>query len=531
MYPESTSSAYRETWQLQKPAARGAGGVVVSQHYAASEVGAAVLADGGNAVDAALATSFAVSVCEPWMSGIGGCGSMLVYDASAMGGGSAATDQHYSIDFGVRAPQTLDPGDYPLTGDTAGDLFSWPEVVDNRNVYGPGSIAVPGYVRGVEAAATMFASRPWRELMAPAIALCREGMAVDWYASLKIASAARIINQFASTRSVYLDDQGLPPVGEWGGPLPRITLGNLGDTLEQLSHAGADDYYTGDIAASLLADAKALGCALSAADLAAYQTSIQPPLHGRYGGADIYAMPGLCAGPTLLDALQRVDHSGDVPYRPPYSDYADALVAAYAHRLATMGHNDSPQSPSCTTHICVADRFGNVVSLTQTLLSLFGSKVVLPNTGVLMNNGIMWFDPRPHLPNSLAAGKQPLANMCPALLRQGQSVSAIGASGGRRIMAAVMQMIGFIVDAKMTPEQAAHAPRVDVSGGDVLTLDNRLPPEVAATIGERHDFQWAPNGVYPALYACPSIAMSGDDGVATGAAYVASPWAYACAVD
>ena len=117
-----------------------------------------------------------------------------------------------------------------------------------------------------------------------------------------------------------------------------------------------------------------------------------------------------------------------------------------------------------------------MVAVTTTLLSSMGSRVVLPGSGVLMNNGVMWFDPRPGQPNSIAPGKRPLTNMLPVILRDGdQPVLAAGASGGRRIMAAVLQMVSFVADFGMDPEAAAHQPRIDVSGPDGVSADRRLP--------------------------------------------------------
>src|SRR5262249_58662076 len=159
-----------------------------------------------------------------------------------------------------------------------------------------------------------------------------------------------------------------------------------------------------------------------------------------------------------------------------YLAFADALDQAYATRLATMG--DSGPAPSCTTHLSVVDRHGNMAALTQTLLARFGSKVPLPETGILMNNGIMWFDPRPGRPNSLAPAKRPLCNMCPVILaRDGQPWLAAGGSGGRRILAAVTQLLNFVVDFGFDAAAAAHHPRVDVSGTSTISADPRLAPE------------------------------------------------------
>ena len=140
-----------ETWNLTKPAVTGRHGLVASHHYRASEIGANILAEGGNAVDAAVAASLAIGTVEPWMSGLGGGGFMLVY--------LARENKTYAVDFGMRAPQTLDPKDYPLAQGVGSDLFQWPAVVDNRNLLGFSAIAVPSYVAGISAALQRFGSR------------------------------------------------------------------------------------------------------------------------------------------------------------------------------------------------------------------------------------------------------------------------------------------------------------------------------------------------------------------------------------
>ena len=177
----------------------------------------------------------------------------------------------------------------------------------------------------------------------------------------------------------------------------------------------------------------------------------------------------------------------------------------------------------------VVDREGNLVALTQTLLSLFGSRVMFPATGVLLNNGVMWFDPRPGRPNSIAAGRRPLANMCPVTVeRSGGDRFALGASGGRRIMPAVMQLVSFLVDFGLDLEDAFHAPRIDASGGRSVTVDpevsrRRLRPPSA--IGTRSN-----SGRTRSTRRCMLVRTGAGalrDGDRIGAAYVMSPWALA----
>src|SRR5690606_8572000 len=140
-----------------------------------------------------------------------------------------------------------------------------------------------------------------------------------------------------------------------------------------------------------------------------------------------------------------------------YQAMARALDAAFRTRLNDMGDHENPTSPPCTTHFSVVDRHGNMCAVTQTLLSIFGSRVVSPSTGLLLNNGIMWFDPEPGKPNSLAPNARVLANYCPVVgVRANDCQFAIGASGGRKILGAVMQLSSFLLDHGMTLEQAFH---------------------------------------------------------------------------
>lgn len=475
-------------------------------------------------MDAAVAAGFAIGTVEPWMSGIGGCGYMVVYVAEE--------HQSYAVEFGVKSSGSLDPANYPLIAGTGPDLFTWPSVAENRNIMGPHSIAVPGMVAGLDRALEVFGTMGWRDVLAPATRLAEEGMQVDWHGTLKIASAAADLSRFEHSSRVFMPN-GFVPVGEWTGPLPSIRLGELARTLRRLADAGAADFYRGEIAADIVSDAVALGINLDAEDLASYQPHLSEVERGGYRGAEIDIVPGLTAGPTLKYALaslaENLTPDTAMPDARAYTAYARSLYDAYDHRLAFIGDVPDTSSPSCTTHINVADRHGNLVALTITLLSLFGSKVMLPRTGILMNNGVMWFDPRPDRPNSIAPDKRPLSNMCPVvLLRDDGQRFALGASGGRRIMPAVFQLVSFLTDYRMSVDAAIHQPRLDVSGAETVTLDSALPPDVVEAVSSAHQARTMPNGVYPNLFACPSIVSHDPQtGRNAGGAFVMSPRAAA----
>lgn len=517
-----------QNWVVRKPIARSRGGIVASQNRIAAQVGARVLAGGGNAVDAAVAAGFALAAVEPWNSGLGGIGYLLVY---------RARERRVSVvDFGPVAPRGLKLSDYSLAGrgKTSRDLFTWPAVKGDRNVHGPLSIAVPGQVDGLGLALERFGTMKLGEALAPAIELAERGLAVDWYLTLKVATMARELARYPATRAVWLPE-GFPPVTAPGAPLERLRLKGLAATLRRLARAGRRDFYEGAIAASIAKDLRRLGARLGAQDLREYRARIVEPLTADYHGAQLAVAPHLTAGPSLLRALEALRGTRFQP-RGPHADaylaYARVLREAYEERLATMGDTaGDPRAPECTTHLNVIDREGNLVALTQTLLSVFGSKVLLPATGILMNNGIMWFDPRPGRPNSIAPGKRPLTNMCPVIVRRGGAPwFAIGASGGRKILPAVLQICSFLIDHDMYLEDAFHHPRIDASGGDTVAMDPRLPIAVRKALAEAFPTQEIELVVYPTNYACPSAVLrEPKTGEHSGVSDVMSPWSGAVA--
>ena len=187
-------------------------------------------------------------------------------------------------------------------------------------------------------------------------------------------------------------------------------------------------------------------------------------------------------------------------------------------------------NPTSTTHITAIDREGTIAALTTTLLSSFGSRYVLPGTGILMNNGVMWFDPQPGRPNSIGPGKRGLTNMCPVIVaRDRQPWFGVGASGGRRILAAVLQLASFIVDFGMDPETAAHHPRIDVSGEDRIGIDARLPASITARLMAQPGATLLEHTVFPARFACPNLVLRDRDGKNRGITDVMSPWSAAAA--
>src|SRR5882724_958622 len=467
------------------------------------------------------------------MSGIGGGGAMVLY--------RAREDRYEVIDYGMRAPGGIRPEDYPLTGDgAASDIFPWPRVKDDRNLHGPGSIAVPGVVAGMEEAHRRHAKLPWQELLAPSVKLAGEGLAVDWWTTLMISSAAADLRRYPASAAAYLVD-GLPPNPQWGIKADvRLPQDRLKATMAQLASAGPRDFYEGDLAQNLAADIQSAGGALSVEDLASFRAHLREPLAISYRGGKVFATPELTAGPTLsrtLGQLQKdLKPARGGPDAAAYVTYAEALQSAYRERLKDMGDADGRRAlgaealaPACTTHFSAVDRDGNMAAVTQTLLSTFGSRFVSGQTGVTMNNGIMWFDPTPGMPNSLAAGKRCLTNYTPVLAQaaDGRRV-AVGASGGRRILPAVTQLLSFVMDYGMDLDAAIHQPRIDASEGAIVVGDLRLPMAVRQDLRARFDYEEARIQTLPMKFACPSLVLR-DGTTNSGATESFQPWSDAVA--
>jgi gamma-glutamyltranspeptidase / glutathione hydrolase len=520
--PFTPSPHATQHWHLVKPAASGKRGMVVSQSKNAAEAGVAMLDAGANAIDAAIAAAFALATVEPWNSGLGGIGHAVVHRA-----GEARAE---TIDFGPTAPAGLDASRFKLTGRVASDLFAWPEVEGDVNIHGPLSFVIPSAVAGYAEMHQRWGKLPLAEIIAPAIALARRGLPQDWYTSLKIGVSTSILRKHPESARIYLRD-GLPPMPPYQGALSYFPLGRLGDTLARLQQAGWRDFYEGEIGARIVADVKQMGGVLSAQDLRGCKARVSVATEVPWRGRTLQLAGSLTAAPTAADVLRQMADArfGQEPDAAWYVALARALKAAYAQRLTSLGDAEPVAAESCTTHITVADAEGTMIALTTTLLSSMGSRVVLPATGILMNNGVMWFDPSPGQPNSIGPGKRPLTNMFPVILRDGtKPFIAAGASGGRRIMAAVLQLMSFVADFGMTPERAAHQPRIDVSGPDKVTADRLLAPDILRALQADGSTEIVEHGVLPLNFACPNlIAQAG--GTRTGISDVASPWSAAVA--
>lgn len=523
--PISIPTAFLEQWNVRKPSVSGMNGVVATQHYLASEVGASVMRRGGNAIDASVAAGLALGVVEPWMSGIGGGGFMTIY--------LAEQDAVSVVEFGMKAPLGSTPDDYPLSGRATGaSSFNWPEVKGNVNVHGPLSIAVPGYVKGLALALERFGTWDWQDVIEPACQIAETGLPMNWYATQMIINNARLMRNYEEIGRTYLPD-GLPlPSLDAKGETLRVPLGNLSTTYKTLQREGPDSYYSGSLADSIASDLESAGSKIRKRDLEEYEAFVDEPLVAKYRSNTLSAPRRRSAGPTLERTLNELEgklnpHGRNAPNSSDYQTYVQTLLDAYAYRLENLGDGEKRKVSGATSHLCTADSRGNLVSHTQTIMSTFGSQVMLPKTGIVMNNGMMWFDPVPNRPNSVAGGRRPLSNMCPVIgeLANG-SRFAVGACGGRTIFPAVYQLISFLCDFGMSVDEAIHQARVDVSGTELVSIMETMDESSTQALRDRFpQTRVRSYGVSPVLFGVPQLVVRDRSGSASGGCFVPSPTA------
>jgi gamma-glutamyltranspeptidase/glutathione hydrolase len=478
-------------------------GLVTAEHPIGAEVGASILERGGNAVDAAVATAFAMTVVEPFMSTIAGAGTMVIH--------LAKRDETLVLDFNGNAPLRASETMYRLVGGIAAHaLFAWPQVEHDANVFGHRSVAVPGSVRGLGLALERYGTMALADVMAPAIRLAREGVMADWYLALMHAKYLEELAAFPETARVYLR-QGhyvhRPPALE---PGDVATYPDLARSLELIARDGPDAFYRGAIADAIVDEMARGGGIITREDLAAYAVRVVPPLLCRYRGLDVAFSPGATGGITAAEILNvlgtfspdrvgydtvegldlrgravrrafedRFAHVGDPAFvkvdwdRLASHDYARQVAVEMRQKPGAPRKGAAPTG-DCTTHVCAVDRQRNMVSLTHTAVSLFGARVVVKDTGILLNNGMIWFDPEPGKANSIAPGKRGMVNMVPALaFRRGAPYLAVGAPGGRKIVSAIPQVLANVADDKGSLQQAIEAPRVHAEG-PALEVDDRV---------------------------------------------------------
>jgi gamma-glutamyltranspeptidase/glutathione hydrolase len=487
----------RSQWHHSKTEPVARGGMVTAEHPLAAEAGVEMLRDGGNAVDAAVAAAFVMGVVEPFTSGIGGIAGLVIRRAD----GTVV-----SIEGGTRAPLGVRADMFELVGDgTRAGMYLWPAVKHGANIEGATSVSVPGQAAALCLALERYGSLPRRRVMEPAIRLARQGFEIDWYVALAFAMYAERLWKAGDARRIFFRPSGAPfrpPIGT--EPSDRVVQTDLARTLECIARDGPEVLYRGEIAAAIVADVRANGGVLGAEDLAKYEARVGTPVQTMYRGHRVITLDGLSGGATVARALTVLDafpvgakEQGGVDH---LHLVAEALRAAFLYRFSQLADH--------TTHLNAIDKEHTMVSLTQTLGQGFGSGFIPKGTGVVLVDGMTWFDPVPGHPNSIAPGKRVLWAGAPTLIVRGDApLLAVGAPGGRKIMSAVTQAIVNVVDFGDGPQDAVNRPRVH-DEGEGLLVDSRIPSEVRdglAALG--HEVEIKEETLMSAWFARPNAIL------------------------
>jgi gamma-glutamyltranspeptidase/glutathione hydrolase len=535
------------SWLMDKTGARASGGMVVAKQDLAAWAGAEVLAEGGNAVDAAVTMGWVMAVMEPYNTTIAGAGYMVYRQA----------DGHaWVIDFSSRAPRRA----------TAEALASRHGVAFS----GPLALGVPATVAGLCHALARFGSLPLARVMEPAIRIAEDGMPLNWLLTLRIIQELPGIRANPHSAAVFLTD-GDPGMA-YNEPLLRQP--DLARTLRAIASDGPAAFYEGALARAIVNDVQARGGLLELDDLATYAPTIVAPLRGRFRDYDLLTVPLPSPGVTTLESLHLLDgfDLAGIGHNSPEALHvmAEAFHLAFADRDAYLGDPDftppaehlllepeyiatrrraidphgaartvqpgdigrvatgAPGGAGGTTHLCAVDADGNMVSHTQTLIGGFSGYGVAGDTGVVLSCALQWFDPHPGAPNSAAPGKRPLTNMTPLIAeRAGRPVLAVGAPGSRRITNAVTQTTLNVLEYGLPVQAAISAPRIDCSLGYILADDRIASSTIARLreIGHRvdvvHEFinEGGPATGYRGHFARPAAIYIDEAGVRHGGDY------------
>ncbi|MDG1681021.1 MAG: gamma-glutamyltransferase [SAR86 cluster bacterium] len=494
-------------------------GMVVSQRKIASEVGAQILKEGGNAVDAAVATGLALAVVLPRAGNLGGGGFMIIH--------LKEEDRNIAIDYREKAPS----GAFR-------DLF-----LDENGNYDKKkaqfsllSAGVPGSVAGFHHALMNYGTLSWEEVLKPAIRLAEEGFEIPHDLANTLASKryrARLSSNEAAAKVFYKEDKSLYKAGE------ILVQNDLANTLRQLSEFGPDAFYKGEIAKLIVKEMERNGGLITLEDLNNYQIAERKPLNGQYKDYKIVSMPPSSSGGThliqMLNMLEefpikemgfgsaesihilaevmkrayadRSKYLGDTDfYKVPSSltskDYAKSLNAFISKDKITPSDeisagNPFPYESPDTTHFSVMDSFGNAVSNTYTLNFSYGSGMMIPGTGMLINNEMDDFSSKPGTPNgygllgseanAIEGNKRPLSSMTPTIIfKNDEPYMVFGSPGGSRIITTVLQVALNVMDHDMNIAQAVHSPRIHHQWlPEILMIESGFGPDTERLLTEK----------------------------------------------
>jgi gamma-glutamyltranspeptidase/glutathione hydrolase len=464
-------------------------GMVVTAQHAASEVGAAILRQGGNAVDAAVAVGYALAVTHPCCGNLGGGGFMTIH---------LADGRNTFLNFREKAPLAARADMY---------LDAHGNVISDKSLAGYLAVGVPGTVMGLETAREKFATLPRATLIAPSIRLAEEGFILTRGDVDILMDGTKAFRAQPNVAAIFLKN------GEPYAPGDRLIQKNLAATLRAISAGGTDAFYHGPIAAAVSVASEAHGGLLTREDFAAYTVTESAPISCPYRGYTVMsAPPPSSGGVTLCEMLQVLEgyplekmgfhssaslHVMAEAMRHAYRDrntylgdpaFVDNPVErllsarnAESIRVQILPNRATPSSAlkgeaasnehATTTHYSIVDHLGNVVSVTYTINDDFGAKVIAGNTGFFLNNEMDDFTAKPGFANyyglvqgkanAIAPGKRPLSSMTPTIvLKDGKPILVVGAPGGSRIITTVLEVIVNVLDYGMTLQEAVDAPRI-----------------------------------------------------------------------
>lgn len=504
-----------ETYKKDAVASKG---MVATNHPLGSVAGLEMLAMGGNAMDAAVASVFALSVVEPMMVGIFGAGFINYYDASS---GEFVNIDNYSV-----APAAASPDMYETVSDTWPDYM---ETADRANLVGYRSVGVPGALMGWRYAEEKYGRLGLDTVIQPAIRYARRGFAASRYLVDIIRLNQDDLAMFPASAEVFLPNGAPPLVGQ------TIVRSDYAKTLEAVAAEGSDVLYKGRIGEMVAADMAANNGIITEDDFANYRIHLREPVQGAYRGYEIVSVAPTSSGGTAIIEILNILEGFDVAslgFGTAEGSHllAEAMKIAFADRFEYMGdpafvevpvgaltdkqyaaerrseidparaREYSYGNPSLyvgegadTTHLTTADSDGNVVSTTQTIHAVFGSKVTTPGTGMPLNNTMNIFDPHPGNANSIAPGKRMVSSMSPTIvMKDGKPFMALGTPGATRIFPSVLQAIVNVIDHGMTLQEAVEAPRVWTQG-QALEVEPGIADDVRDGLKAMgHDVQVTP---------------------------------------
>jgi gamma-glutamyltranspeptidase/glutathione hydrolase len=487
------------TFACQKQPAVSSRGMVVSNHPLASSAGAEMLAAGGNAIDAAIATLFTLTVVEPMMVGI-------------IGGGMAhirlADGSHRFLDGQSTVPSAVRDDTYISKPGSAHDVF---DTVGNENLNGPKAVAVPGSLKAWCETLRRFGTMSLADVMQPAIRHAARGFATTPYLHECIRESADEMLKDKPISAIYLPGGEPLRVGE------RVVQAEYAETLSHIGEHGEAALYQGLLGDILVDYMEKTGGFIRRADLATYKTVERQPVRADYRGWTILGPPPPAASGVHIAEMLNILEGYDIA-RLGFGSaetihyLAEVLKIAFADRAAASGDPDYVGVPverltskaygeerrrmidstraqawgagvtqlegAHTTHLTVADAVGNVVATTQTINNLFGAKILIPGLGTIANNYMNLFDPRPGHALSLAPGKRVTTSMSPVMaLHGGKLRYALGLPGGKRIFPSAMQALINLIDHGMELQEAVEAPRIWTEG-NALEVEQAVPESV-----------------------------------------------------